>query len=107
MKVQNTFKISLGPKELRMIATYYDNYTSIVLSPQVIITDDGLLFGHETPVYHPDENQHMPELMFTSWPAADVELVSSSDDLPLTGIDRNFQEDMIDSMDMGQDDLPF
>ena len=82
MKVQNTFKISLGPKELRMIATYYDNYTSIVLSPQVIITDDGLLFGHETPVYHPDENQHMPELMFTSWPAADVELVSSPDDLP-------------------------
>ena len=82
MKIQNTFKINLGPKELRMIATYYDNYNSTMLSPEVIITEDGLLFGHEITVYSPDENQHMPELMFTSWPIANVELVPSPDDLP-------------------------
>ena len=82
MKVQNTFKINLGPKELRMIATYYDNYNSTMLSPEVIITEDGLLFGHEISVYSPDENQHMPELMFTSWPITNVELVPSPDDLP-------------------------
>lgn len=82
MKVKQNVKISLGSKELELIATYYDNYNSTMLSPQVIITEDGLLFGHEITVYSPDENQHMPELMFTSWPSVVEELVPSPDDLP-------------------------
>ena len=82
MQVKQNVKISLGSRELRLIATYYDNYNSTMLSPQVIITEDGLLFGHEITVYSPDENQHMPELMFTSWPISDVKVVSSPDDLP-------------------------
>lgn len=82
MKVKQKFTIGLGSKELRLIATYYDNYNSTMLSPEVIITEEGLLFGHEITVYSPDENQHMPELRFTAWPIADVELVPAPDDLP-------------------------
>ena len=83
MKAQSTFKITLNEEELNAIALYLQGSTYAVNGPEVMVTSEGLLFGHDELVYHPDENQHMPERLFDNDPGPGPSTgTTEEDDLP-------------------------
>ena len=82
MKVQNTFKITLCREELEAIACYLEGHT-YAMEPEVMVTSEGLLFGHDELFYSPDENQQFPERLFDKNPGPGaIDLVYGEDDLP-------------------------
>ncbi len=82
MKVQSTFKITLCKEQLEAIACYLEGHT-YAMEPEVMVTSEGLLFGHDELVYSPDENQQLPERLFDKNPGPGaIDLVYGEDDLP-------------------------
>ena len=83
MKVQSTFKITLTEEELKAIAVYLQGSGYTVNGPEVMVTSEGLLFGHDKAIYYPDENQNMPERVFDESPInGELTTADGEGDLP-------------------------
>lgn len=57
-------RISEG--QLRMLSIYYDTYDPFVEKKEVKVDDSGIQVVSMVSVYHPDENQYMPEEVWQS-----------------------------------------